>query len=70
MKRFSVIIERELIVYDETPEGAKAKALRHVSAGFDAPATRVAKAVSAKELPETDKVAPIVDRAPAREARK
>jgi hypothetical protein len=67
-KRYSVTIEREFIVYADSPEEAQSRALSYMhSVSTEQPASRPVKVVSVKEAPAADeKHSPIIDRAPAR----
>lgn len=72
-KRYSVRVEREVIVYAESVASAKSKVIRYVKAGrIEAPAARDVKVTSVKRLPPIEKEGhgPTVDVAPARETRK
>jgi len=70
MNRYLVTIEREVIVYAETPEEARRKAVAgNVDAGRSA--TRTMRATACELLPELkDEKHEIIDNAPARETRK
>lgn len=71
MKRYSVTVSREVIVYALSREEAGTKALLEVSGGMP-PATRPVKVIKVTRLSPVRQEArgPLVDNAPARETRR
>lgn len=71
MSRYSVRVEREIIVYAPSAQAARSMAVRYVKAGrIEAPAARDVKVTSVKRLPMVEMHrGPEVDVAPARETR-